>query len=157
MKSKAEVDLKDLIYQKRLEYKLSKDKKYDPNAKKSTNKDGKKEGNCCQSFCNIFYDCCILPCSGCTRKIGKHGVLVSDDVNIYVPREIAVFPKCRESMDMAVKGNIDFAFDNTSPKTVSDSLKVFNSLYPDKVTVHTYEDKNYSVGSQLDHIKLIAR
>ena len=50
------------------------DKKYDSNAKKSTNKDGKKEGNCCQSFCNVFYDCCILPCSGCTRKIGKHGV-----------------------------------------------------------------------------------
>lgn len=92
-----------------------------------------------------------------TEKIGKHGVLVSDDVNIYVPKEITVFPKCTESMDMAVKGNIDFAFDNTSPKTVSDSLKVFNGLYPDKVTVHTYEDKNYSVGSQLDHIKLIAR
>ena len=30
MKSKAEVDLKDLIHQKRLEYKLSKEKKYDP-------------------------------------------------------------------------------------------------------------------------------
>ena len=92
-----------------------------------------------------------------TEKIRKQGVLISDDVNIYVPREIAVFPKCTESMDMAVKGNIDFAFDNTSQKTVSDSLKVFNGLYPDKVTVHTYEDKNYSVGSQLDHIKLIAR
>ena len=92
-----------------------------------------------------------------TQKIGKQGVIVSDDVNIYVPRENALFPKCELAKDMLVKGNIDFAFDNTSPKTVSDSLKVFNSLYPDKVTVHTYEDKNYSVGSQLDHIKLIAR
>ena len=92
-----------------------------------------------------------------TQKIGKQGVIVSDDVNIYVPKEIATFPRCELAKDMLVKGNIDFAFDNTSPKTVSDSLKVFNSLYPDKVTVHTYEDKNYSVGSQLDHIKLIAR
>ena len=92
-----------------------------------------------------------------TQKISRQGVVVSDDVNIYVPRENALFPKCELAKDMLVKGNIDFAFDNTSPKTVSDSLKVFNSLYPDKVTVHTYEDKNYSVGSQLDHIKLIAR
>lgn len=92
-----------------------------------------------------------------TQKIGKQGVIVSDDVNIYVPKEIAVFPKCTESMDMVVKGNIDFIFDNTSQKTISDSLKIFNGLYPDKVTVHTYEDKNYSVGSQLDHIKLTAR
>ena len=92
-----------------------------------------------------------------TEKIGKHGVLVSDDVNIYVPREIAVFPKCTESVDMAVKGNIDFVFDNTSQKTVSESLREFNRLYPDSVTVLTYEDKRYSVNEQLDHIKLTAR
>ena len=92
-----------------------------------------------------------------TEKIRKQGVLISDDVNIYVQREIAVFPKCTESMDMAVKGNIDFIFDNTSQKTVSESLKEFNHTYPDSVTVLTYEDKRYSVNEQLDHIKLTAR
>ena len=92
-----------------------------------------------------------------TQKIGKQGVIVSDDVNIYVPKEIATFPKCELTRDMLVKGNIDFIFDNTSQKTVSESLKEFNHTYPESVTVLTYEDKNYSVGSQLDHIKLIAR
>ena len=92
-----------------------------------------------------------------TQKIGKQGVIVSDDVNIYVPRENALFPKCELAKDMLVKGNIDFVFDNTSQKTVSESLREFNHTYPESVTVLTYEDKNYSVGSQLDHIKLIAR
>ena len=92
-----------------------------------------------------------------TEKIGKQGVIVSDDVNIYVPKEIATFPKCELTRDMLVKGNIDFIFDNTSQKTVSESLKEFNHTYPESVTVLTYEDKNYSVGSQLDHIKLTAR
>ena len=92
-----------------------------------------------------------------TEKIGKNGVLVSDDVSIYVPKEIATFPRCELAKDILVKGNIDFVFDNTSQKNVSDSLREFNRLYPDSVTVLTYEDKRYSVNEQLDHIKLIAR
>ena len=92
-----------------------------------------------------------------TQKISRQGVVVSDDVNIYVPREIATFPRCELAKDILVKGNIDFVFDNTSQKNVSDSLREFNRLYPDSVTVLTYEDKRYSVNEQLDHIKLIAR
>ena len=92
-----------------------------------------------------------------TQKIGKQGVIVSDDVNIYVPKEIATFPRCELAKDILVKGNIDFVFDNTSQKNVSDSLREFNRLYPDSVTVLTYEDKRYSVNEQLDHIKLTAR
>lgn len=92
-----------------------------------------------------------------TQKISRQGVVVSDDVNIYVPRENALFPKNELAKDMLVKGNIDFVFDNTSQKTVSESLREFNRLYPDSVTVLTYEDKRYSVNEQLDHIKLTAR
>ena len=92
-----------------------------------------------------------------TQKISRQGVVVSDDVNIYVPRENALFPKSELAKDMLVKGNIDFVFDNTSQKTVSESLREFNRLYPDSVTVLTYEDKRYSVNEQLDHIKLTAR
>ena len=92
-----------------------------------------------------------------TQKIGKQGVIVSDDVNIYVPKEIATFPRCELAKDILVKGNIDFVFDNTSQKTVSESLREFNHTYPESVTVLTYEDKRYSVNEQLDHIKLIAR
>ena len=58
-----------------------------------------------------------------TQKISRQGVVVSDDVNIYVPRENALFPNCEIAKDMLVKCNINFGFDYKSKKNVSESIR----------------------------------
>ena len=90
-------------------------------------------------------------------KVGKQGLLPTDGIQVYIPPKNAPQVKYEATRDMLVKGRCNFVFDNTSQQTVSESMKQFRVEYPDFVVITAIEDKQYSVTSVINHIKLTAR
>lgn len=92
-----------------------------------------------------------------TQKTSKQGIIISDGITIYIPKENATGVKFEGSKDILVKGYCNFKFDNSNQKSISDSLKQFRLEYPEFVVVNTVAEKTYSFNKSLSHIKLIAR
>lgn len=90
-------------------------------------------------------------------KVTKQGLQSSDGVNIYIPSENMHGLLVTVTKDILVQGNCDFEFDNSTQQTISESLKQFKKDYPQSVTVHTVDNKQYGNLPELSHIKLVAR
>lgn len=71
----------------------------------------------------------------------------------YIPAKYAELAPKTAAKDIIVKGSCAFTFDNTSPKTVSESLKALRAS-ADIFTVRSIDDKRY--GFSLRHIKVVA-
>lgn len=84
------------------------------------------------------------------QTVTKNGIQISDSVVIYIYSD-GYFPK---SGDIIVKNRCDFEFDDSSQKTISESMKRFREKYPDFAVVKTVN--NYKFGG-LTHIEITAR
>lgn len=84
------------------------------------------------------------------QTVTKNGIQISDSVVIYIYSD-SYFPK---SGDIIVKNRCDFEFDDSSQKTISESMKRFREKYPDFAVVETVN--NYQFGG-LPHIEVTAR
>lgn len=84
------------------------------------------------------------------QTVAKNGVQISDSVVIYIYSD-GYFPK---SGDIVVKNRCDFSFDDSSQKSLSESMKRFREEYPDFAVVKTVND--YRFGG-LPHIEITAR
>ena len=71
----------------------------------------------------------------------------------YIPVKYAALAPQTAAKDIVVKGNCPIAFDNTSPKTISESLKALRAS-GDMYTVKSIGDRLY--GFSLRHIKVVA-
>lgn len=80
----------------------------------------------------------------------KNGIQISDSVLVYIYSGDYV-PKAG---DIIVKGDADFHFDNSSQKSVSESMKLFRELFPGFAVVKNVSDCRYG---GLPHIEVIAR
>lgn len=92
-----------------------------------------------------------------TQKASKQGIIISDGITIYIPKENATEVKFEGTKDILVKGCCEFEFDNSNQQSISDSLKQFRIEYPSFVVVNTVAEKTYSFNKSLSHIKVIAR
>lgn len=84
------------------------------------------------------------------QTVKKNGIEISDVVSIYLYTDEYV-PTVG---DIVVKGINDFEFDNTSQKTVSESMKEFRDKFPGFAVVKSVSD--YKFGG-LPHIEITAR
>ncbi len=84
-------------------------------------------------------------------NILKSGLQAADSTTVYLYSD-AVVPLC-PAKDMLVKGKCDFVFDNTSPQTISESKKRFDTEYR-HVTVMSID--HYMFGG-LPHIEVSAK
>ena len=84
------------------------------------------------------------------QTVAKNGVQISDSVLIYIYSD-GYLPK---SGDIVVKNRCDFSFDNSSQKSVSESIKQFREEYPDFAVIKNVN--NYWFGN-LPHIEVTAR
>lgn len=84
------------------------------------------------------------------QTVTKNGAQVSDSVIVYL-YETDYVPKAG---DIIVKGSIDFSFDSTSQRSVSESMKLFREQYPQFAAVENVDDCRYG---GLPHIEVIAR
>ena len=82
--------------------------------------------------------------------ISKNGIQISDSVLIYLYSGEYI-PK---SGDIAVKGTVDFEFDTSSQKAVSESMKQLREVYPGYAVVKSVNDVRYG---GLPHIEVTAR
>lgn len=89
-------------------------------------------------------------------SVSKQGFQSADGIVIFIPKEnVPKTASYNPTKDIIVKGNCNFTFDNSSEKTVSESLKALRSKHQ-YFTVMTIDNKLY--GSQsLQHIKITAR
>ncbi len=71
----------------------------------------------------------------------------------YIPAKYAALAPRTAAKDIIVKGECTVEFDNTSPKTVSESLRTLRAA-ADIHTVKSIDDKQY--GFSLRHIKVVA-
>lgn len=111
-------------------------------------------------FNGIGYDRIYIPAvmwqEHRSASVSKQGLQSADGVVIFIPKENA--PKTASyspTKDIIIKGACSFTFDNSSQKTVSDSLKVLRTQYQ-HFTVMTIDNKLYGSES-LQHIKITAR
>lgn len=81
----------------------------------------------------------------------KSGLQTADSTTIYLYSD--EIKPLTVSKDMLVKGFCDFEFDNTSPQTISESMKSFRNTY-NFVTVMSID--NYMFGG-LPHIEISAK
>lgn len=84
------------------------------------------------------------------QTVTKNGVQISDSVVIYVYSD-GYIPK---SGDILVKNRCDFLFDDSSQKSISESMKKFREKYPDFAVVKNVS--NYWFGN-LPHFEVTAR
>lgn len=80
----------------------------------------------------------------------KNGIQITDSVTVYVYSDEYI-PK---KEDIIVRNVCDFFFDNSSQKTVSESMKKFREICPDFVVVKSV---NNCMFGGLPHIEIIAR
>ena len=80
----------------------------------------------------------------------KNGIEISDVVSIYLYTDEYV-PSVG---DMVVRGIVDFEFNNTSQKTISESMKEFREMFSEFAVVKSVSD--YKFGG-LPHIEITAR
>lgn len=84
------------------------------------------------------------------QTVTRNGSQVTDSVLVYL-YETEYAPK---SGDMLVKGIIDFDFDASSQRSVSESMKQFRERYPQFAVVKNANDCRYG---GLQHIEVTAR
>lgn len=85
-------------------------------------------------------------------SLAKGGVLEDGGVFVYIPEKYAALAPKTPQKDMLVKGDCPFEFDNSSDKTVSDSMRTLRVYSP--ATVKSIDDKLY--GAALRHVKVTA-
>lgn len=124
----------------------------------------------------VGYDRFVVPyCHYQENKasnVVKSGLQNADGVTVYIPLDCLVLtpdstlvpavdlfpgklniPK-HTAQDMLIKGECDFVFDNTDQRTVSESMKKFNSF--DFHTIMSVDVKDYG-SKPLQHIKISGR
>lgn len=84
------------------------------------------------------------------QTAAKNGIQVSDSILVYIYSG-AYVPKAG---DIIVKGDADFHFDNSSQKSVSESMKLFREQFPSSAVVKNVNDCRYG---GLSHIEITAR
>lgn len=94
-------------------------------------------------------ECFWMDARGASVKTG--GIVKTADVTVYIPEKHA--PKLTAKGDILVRGDCPHVFDNTTDKTISDSLAALREAY-DIAVVAEVEDKRY--GRSLRHIKVTA-
>ena len=82
--------------------------------------------------------------------VTRNGAQVEDAVMVYL-YNFAYVPKAG---DIIVKGLQSFTFDDTSPATMSASVKAFKAAFPDFAVVKNVSDCRYG---GLPHIEITAR
>lgn len=91
-----------------------------------------------------------------TEKVLKTGIEISDGITIYIPKN-TISIDLTGNKNIFVQGCCPFEFDNSSQKTISDSLKQFKIQYPDFVVAYEIASKFYARNQNLSHIKILAR
>lgn len=84
------------------------------------------------------------------QTVTKNSVQVSDSVLVYIYSGDYVL----KAGDIIVKGIVDFEFDSSSQKSVSDSMKLFREQFPDFAVVKNVNDCRYG---GLPHIEVTAK
>lgn len=84
------------------------------------------------------------------QTLTKNGVQISDSVVVYIYSGDYV-PKAG---DLIIKGFTDFEFDGTSEMSMSESMKLFRTMFPDFAVVKSVSDYRYG---GLPHIEITAR
>ena len=84
------------------------------------------------------------------QKTTKNGIQVEDSVLVYI-YDGDYLPKAK---DLIVRGAVDFEFDTTSQKTISDDMARFREAYPQVAVIKSVTDCRYG---GLTHIEVIAR
>ena len=84
------------------------------------------------------------------QTVKKNGIEISDVVSSYLYTDEYV-PSVG---DMVVRGIVDFEFNNTSQKTISESMKEFREMFSEFAVVKSVSD--YKFGG-LPHIEITAR
>ena len=84
------------------------------------------------------------------QTTAKNGIQISDSVLVYIYSG-AYVPKAG---DIIIKGDVDFHFDNSSQKSVSESMKLFREQFPGSAVVKNVNDCRYG---GLPHIEITAR
>ena len=84
------------------------------------------------------------------QTVKKNGIEISDAVSIYLYTDEYI-PTVG---DIVVKGIVNFEFDNTSQKKVSESIKEFREMFLGFAVVKSVSD--YTFGG-LPHIEITAR
>lgn len=92
----------------------------------------------------------------------KSGISSADGVVLYIfKKDISaalvalLIARKQAAQDIIVRGECNFAFDNSTPQSASQSLKTFNAAY-DAHTVMSYDKLLYG-SPELQHFKLSAR
>lgn len=84
----------------------------------------------------------------------KSGLTTADSVKIFIPGvNLPDGIKFTTGKDLIVKGLVDFEVDNTSPQTISASLKIMKDTYDRVVTVSIVDDKLYGNPS-MQHVQI---
>lgn len=84
------------------------------------------------------------------QTVKKNGIEISDVVSVYLYTDEYI-PSVG---DIVVKEIIDFEFDNSTQKTISESMKEFRDMFPKFAVVKSVSD--YKFGG-LPHIEITAR
>lgn len=84
------------------------------------------------------------------QTVTKNGIQISDSVLVYIYDD-DYLPK---SGDIIVKGIVNFEFDSSSQKSVSDSMKIFREQFPGFAVVKNVNDCRYG---GLPHIEVTAK
>lgn len=85
------------------------------------------------------------------KTVSKNGIQTTDAISVYLYNTDEYMPS---PGDMIVCGIIDFEFDTSSQKSISDSMKEIRSKYPDFAVIKSVSD--YRFGG-LPHIEITAR
>lgn len=85
-------------------------------------------------------------------NILKSGLQNADSFTVYLYSD-EIKPLTLQK-DMMIKGKCQFEFDNTSSKTISESMKKFRELYPNFLTVTAVDDAMFG---GLPHIEISAK
>jgi hypothetical protein len=103
-----------------------------------------------------FERCFIPKCFAMENSgasVSPSGFADASGLTVYIPSEYASLAPKTAAKDIVIKGDCPFEFDNSSPKTVSESLRSLRTSHP-FYTVKTIDDKQY--GYSLRHIKVVA-
>lgn len=86
-------------------------------------------------------------------NVRKTGLQNADSVMVHIPAEYAANAPQTPAKDMLVKGDCPFRFDNSTPQSVSDSLKAFRTNHR-YVTASAIDDYRYG---GLPHVEVSAK
>lgn len=84
------------------------------------------------------------------QTVTKNGVQVNDSITVYI-YDTGYVPKAG---DMIAKGLIEYEFDASSQRYVSESMAQFRQLFPEFAYIKAVNDARYG---GLPHIEVIAR